>query len=269
MKRLPIKFSMAALLLASAIVVVPTPAQTTDQALPVFHHAPALHVPAPAMAVDGVSTAGSYNWGGYAVTGTDFTSAKGSWTVPTVDCAKSPNAWVSFWVGIDGWTSDTVEQTGTSTWCNKTTATYFAWYEFYPAGSVEISMTVTPGDKMTAKITYSGSEFTAEITDETTGKSFSTKASVPSAARSSAEWVAEAPSGGQGILNLADFTSASFGTDGTNTATDSTKSGTIGAFGTDNTYQITQEDWPEHYVESKSSGLTGGSSFKVTWVEYN
>jgi hypothetical protein len=249
------------------------------QAQPVFHHAP--NRPAPRVGpgpavVNGVTSEGSYNWGGYVVEGTDFTNAKGSWTVPTVDCAKSPNAWVSLWVGIDGWSSDTVEQTGTSTWCNKTTANYSAWYELYPAGSVTIpTITVSPGDKMSAEITYDGvsggdPEFTLEIKDITTGKSYSFKGTVTtgSAARNSAEWISEAPTGAQGILNLADFTSSSFGTDGANTASDSSKTNEpIGDFST--IYKVTQVDWPESYTEQSPSALTDGSSFKMSWVEYN
>jgi hypothetical protein len=209
----------------------------------------------------------SYNWGGYAVTGTDFTGAKGTWTVPTVDCAKSPNAWVSVWVGIDGANSSTVEQAGTLTWCNRSTAEYYTWYEFYPAATTYItSVPSKPGDKMFAQITYTGSEFKVNIKDNTTGKSFTKSQAVSGAARTSAEWIVEAPETVTGITNLADFTKATF--TGA-TATDSAVSGgPISDFGSD-VERITQIDDTE-YTESTTSGLTSsGEGFTTTWVEYN
>jgi hypothetical protein len=57
-----------------------------------FHGAPGRRAPGPSALVDGVTNVQYYNWGGYAVTGNKFTDVKGSWIVPTVNCAKSPNA---------------------------------------------------------------------------------------------------------------------------------------------------------------------------------
>ena len=44
----------------------------------------------------------STNWGGYAVTGSGFTKALGSWIVPTANCTKTPNTYSSYWLGLDG-----------------------------------------------------------------------------------------------------------------------------------------------------------------------
>lgn len=267
-------------ILATAAAISPAFAQTitpdSSQAR-AFHHAPGHRARGPALA-DG--TVQFYNWGGYAVTGTGFTSAKGSWKVPTLTCSKSPNAQASIWVGIDGYSSTTVEQTGTTAWCNQKTSEYYAWYEFYPAGEQVISsVPVSPGDKISAEISYNGSEFTAEITDETTGKSSSTTQAVSGAERNSAEWVVESPSVAfsdgfvYGPLNLADFTKVSFGDDytkvvDTNSATDSTVSGPISAFGSA-VEQMTHIDYLG-YTQSTSSALSeDGSSFTVTWVEYD
>jgi hypothetical protein len=92
-------------------------------------------------------------------------------------------------VGIDGYNDQTVEQTGTDSDCDGSNRpSYYAWYEFYPEPSFTISsLTITPGDMMSAKVTYNGSEFTTMITDETTGKSFTKSATVSGAKRSSAE----------------------------------------------------------------------------------
>jgi hypothetical protein len=113
-------------------------------------------------------TVESTNWSGYAVTGSSFTSAKGSWIVPSVNCSKTPNTYSAFWVGIDGYSSDSVEQTGTISQCDGTTAQYYAWYEFYPNPSYEItSVPVSPGNVISASVTYSDSKFTTTITNGT------------------------------------------------------------------------------------------------------
>jgi hypothetical protein len=280
MKTATIKAVVLTCILAIAAGISPafaqtiTPGSSKVQALPVFQHAPMKRAPGPAALVSGVSAVKSYNWGGYAVTGTGFTNVKGSWIVPTVDCAKSSNAWAALWVGIDGFSDSTVEQTGTSSYCNRTTAEYIAWYEFYPAGSVVISsLPVSPGNKISAEVSYSGGKFTVAIIDESTGKSFSTTGTVSSAQRTSAEWITEAPSAVTGILNLADFTSSSFGDDytqvkDTSSASDSTVTGAISAFGS-KVNNITQVDWLAE-TQSRSSVLSSdGTSFKVTWVQYN
>ena len=88
------------------------------------------------MALDGPllgSTAQqSILYSGYAVTGSSFTQAKGSWHVPGVNCGKTPNAASAFWVGIDGVFADsaTAEETGTVSQCNGSTPQYYAWYQF-------------------------------------------------------------------------------------------------------------------------------------------
>ncbi len=220
--------------------------------------------------IDG--TVESENWSGYAVTGSDFTKAQGSWTVSAVDCSATPNTYAAFWVGIDGYSSGTVEQTGTLAICDGTSAVYYAWYEFYPAASVEItSVPVSPGNQISAQVSYSGTEFTTTITNETTGKSFSKTGRVRGAARSSAEWIAEAPccTSSGGILPLADFGTASFGEDytdisNTNFATETSTSGAIGAFGSDVQEIIMVSS--SGAEEAVPSTLTSdGTSFQVTW----
>ena len=217
-------------------------------------------------------TVESENWSGYAVTGSGFTSAHGSWTVPAVNCSQTPNTYSSFWVGLDGYSSSTVEQTGTDSDCDGRTASYYAWYEFYPSGSVLISnVEVSPGNQMSATVTYSGSEFTITITNETTGQSYSHSSRVRGAARTSAEWIAEAPCCTRrgGILPLADFSSVSFGSDytgisGTNDASSSSVSGQISDFGS-SVQEITMVS-SRGADEAVPSSLTAdGSSFTVKW----
>jgi hypothetical protein len=232
---------------------------------------PRQHAP---MRLHGVRPDGSVesdNWSGYAVTGSSFTNAKGSWTVPTADCSKTPNTYAAFWVGIDGYSSDSVEQTGTDSDCDGKSPSYYAWYEFYPNPSVLISsISVSPGNQMSAEVVYSASEFTITITNETTGKSYSKSSKVSGAKRSSAEWIAEAPccTNSGGILPLADFGTVDLGADytgvsGTNDATDSTKSGPIGDFSTVEEITMVSSRGAD---EAVPSGLTSdGTSFDVIW----
>jgi len=213
----------------------------------------------------GDGTVTSSNWSGYAVTGTAFTKAEGSWIVPKATC--SGTAYASFWVGIDGYNSGTVEQTGTDSDCSGGSPVYYAWYEFYPAFPVNLGMTIKPGDHMSAKVVYSGSKFTVTIENVTTGKSFSKSSTVAHAKRSSAEWIAEAPSSGSTVLPLADFTEVLFGKDhtgvtGTCDATDSAKSGAVGVFPT--IEEITMEaGGVKKAIPANLS--SDGTSFSVTW----
>jgi hypothetical protein len=264
-----------------ALAILPAFAQTPSQiaSSPANLIAPRQHAPRkiagfhPDYVVDNVTVSESSNWSGYAVTGSSFTKALGSWNVPAVKCEDTPNAYAAFWVGLDGWTSTTVEQTGTDSDCDGTTPSYYAWYEFYPNPSFLADITVSPGNHMSASVTYSGSEFTITITNESTGKSFSKSSTVSGAQRSSAEWIAEAPccTNAGGILPLSDFTIVSFGEDhtgvsGTNYATDSTvDDGRISAFGADVNESImvnanTDAD------EAVPSGISSdGTSFTVSW----
>jgi hypothetical protein len=89
----------------------------------------------------------SANWSGYADTNDTYNSVASSWTEPTVNCANSggglggllgglgglgglfggPTAASAFWVGLDGFTSTSVEQIGTDSDCNAGTPSYYAW----------------------------------------------------------------------------------------------------------------------------------------------
>lgn len=156
-----------------------------------------------------ITNSTSTNWSGYAVTGGRYTSVSASWTEPSVSC--SGTAYSSFWVGLDGDTSSTVEQLGTDADCSGSTPQYYAWTEMYPKYPVNLSGTVKPGDKLSASVTTNGSgAFTLSITDSTEGWSSTTNARLKSAALASAEVIAEAPSSRSGVLPLADFGSVGF-----------------------------------------------------------
>lgn len=209
----------------------------------------------------------SSNWSGYAVYSPtssapiSVTYVKGSWVVPAATSTK--NAWSSFWVGIDGYTSSTVEQIGTDSDWNNGKPVYYAWYEFYPNPSIKItSVPIKVGDVILAEVGFSvdAGKFGVRITDLTTGKVFKKGAAVKNAQKSSAEWVAEAPSSILGVLPLANFGTVTF------TNCQATING--------NTGPINYDSWNYDAITMSSSGTTkalpsalssGGTSFSVTW----
>ena len=56
------------------------------------------------------------------------------------------HTYAAFWVGLDGYTSKSVEQLGTDSDCtNVNSPSYYAWYEMYPAASVNHLDHAVPG----------------------------------------------------------------------------------------------------------------------------
>ena len=158
-----------------------------------------------------LSNSSSSNWSGYAVTGGRYTSVSASWVQPAVNCSVTPTGWSSFWVGLDGDTTNTVEQTGTEADCSSGTAVYSSWYEMYPKFPNNYPDTVRPGDNFFASVTTNGrGNFSLTISDTTRGWSHTTSARLKNAKLGSAEVIAEAPSSSGGVLPLADFGTAGF-----------------------------------------------------------
>jgi hypothetical protein len=156
----------------------------------------------------------SYNWAGYDATGRRFVSVRATWLQPPLQAVPSALTYASFWVGLDGDGSSTVEQTGTSAYSQNGSVYYYAWYEMYPAGEVPIyNLAVRPGDVMTGIVKSHGAgHFTLTIANDTTGAKFTIAESCAAARRYSAEVIAEAPtdaSTGE-LIPLADFGTVSF-----------------------------------------------------------
>jgi hypothetical protein len=224
----------------------------------------------------------STNWSGYADTLDTFQSVSGSWTEPSVTCAPSSGgggllglggssastSYSSFWVGLDGDTSSSVEQIGTSADCTSSgTPSYYAWYEMFPAGENALSTMsykVDPGDTITGTVTSTSPDaFTLSLSDLQSNWKFSIPLSGNNLARSSAEWIAEAPSACSILfcsgLPLAHFTPVTF----TNAGAENTvgSSGSIAGF-TDN--EITMQS--DGNVEASPTGLNKtGTQFTVNW----
>jgi ABC-type sugar transport system substrate-binding protein len=142
------------------------------------------------------------DWAGYAATGATYTSVSAGWDEPRLTCTQTDSS-AAFWVGLDGMSSDTVEQAGTEAECVSGRAEYAAWYEFYPQIPVTLAGTVSAGDAMSVTVSSTaGDVFTVTVKDTTAGWSSTTKHTFTEAARSSAEVVAEVPTSG-GVLPAA------------------------------------------------------------------
>ncbi len=226
-------------------------------------HAPPVRLLSPI----GRGTARSLNWSGYAAyqSGTTFGDVRGSWTQPAATCRSGQKQYASFWVGLDGYNSSSVEQIGTDSDCGGANRpVYYAWYELYPAPPVNLTLAVHPGDAISAEVSVSGSTFTLSLLNQTTGASFSTTQTVAGAALSSAEWVAEAPSRCAAtctVLPLANFGTVNFTG---SYSTGNGHSGSIGdaAWNNDQIVMVTQS----LLTKAQPSPLSAdGSAFSVAW----
>jgi hypothetical protein len=224
----------------------------------------------------------SHNWSGYAAftdpvsksaSGT-VSDVKGTWIVPTV--TQGPfDAFCSDWIGIDGFSDHSVEQLGTACDWYQGTAYYYAWWEMFPAGETEIeTMTVRPGDTMSAEVRWvSGNTFQLTITDtsasDSTTQTFQTTqplAGAATAQRSSAEWIHEAPSASLGLLPLALTSSVTF-TDCAATIGPANTPGTSGPIGGAGWYNaainLVSTTVPSVDLALPSSLLNGSAAFTV------
>jgi hypothetical protein len=200
-----------------------------------------------------LSNSTSSNWSGYAVTGGRYTSVSASWVQPAVNCSVTPTGWSSFWVGLDGDTTSTVEQTGTEADCSSGTPVYSAWYEMYPKFPKNYSDTVRPGDSFTASVTTDGNGNFSLTIRSSRGWSHTTSARLKSAKLGSAEVIAEAPSSSGGVLPLADFGTVSF----TGATANGTSFGSLS--GLDRINMVSGST-----TKASTSAISGGN-FSVTW----
>ena len=130
---------------------------------------------------------------------------------------------------------------------------------------------MVPGDAIAAEVKYdAGSgKFMVGIVNVTRNAAFAVARRFP-AQRTSAEWIAEAPASGAGVLPLANFGSVGYGGDftavsWTNTATVGGTTGPIASFGAavHSIIMLSQSN----AVKAQPSGLSpDGTSFSITWA---
>jgi hypothetical protein len=237
------------------------------------HTLPATHGPGSPSALATGPTFTSRNWDGFvsyapSAGATDFNAVHGTWVQPTVTCPK-PNAWTVFWVGLDGWFDNTVEQGGSSAQCVNGVPQYTTWWEMFPTNAIQTVFTIAPGDTIDATVTFSAAtrQYTITVRDVTSNRSFTqtpTCASNLTCSRSSADWIAEDVGmfGGGNFFPLANY--------GTMRFRSSTATSLTGHRG-----PISDASWQNSPVQEQSGGVTyatvssldrTGQSFSCTFV---
>ncbi|HEV3294268.1 MAG TPA: G1 family glutamic endopeptidase [Streptosporangiaceae bacterium] len=249
---------LAGLALAGGAVAASAPAAAASHpARPTIHLIrPAMHGTAPMVARGRPSQAvESQNWSGYAAHGKTYKSVSASWVQPTGHCTSS-RTFSSFWVGLDGFGSKTVEQTGSEADCAGGHARYFAWYEMFPAFPVNFANPVRPGDHFTGSVTFTGGgHYTLVLKDISRGWSHTIHKTLASGKNASAEVIAEAPSSSSGILPLTNFGTVHF----SNASVDGA------AISKSHPVKITMANGSGRAKDSVSA-LSGGKSFSVKWL---
>jgi hypothetical protein len=268
LRRWTIPFAGLALALGSLASTGPAVAATTPHAAAPAAHSDGflpggLYRPAPGIhsAVAGGRVINySDNWSGYAVTGSTFTTATASWTQNAGTCTSGDGETdMSPWVGLDGFSSSTVEQTGTSVDCDGASADYYAWYEMYPANVIIINKTVKAGDQFTGTVTHtSGTSYTLVLKDTTQGWTNSVTKTIKNAKDSSAE----------AVMEMAASSLTKFGTDPFTGFTVDGKA--VGSY-TSSPYTIEQMEITSTGSSGgtlcdSTSALTNSENFTTTWL---
>ena len=199
----------------------------------------------------------SSNWAGYAAQGGPFTSVSASWVQPAARCGIYESSYSSFWVGLDGSGSPSVEQAGSDADCASGQPVYYGWFEVYPAAPVNYPEAVQPGDGFTAWVTTDGNgAFTIALTDRTQGWNHTEHVNYTGAPLWSAEVVAEAPVDDAGVVPLTNFGMVNF--------TGAHVNGqTISAY-TNNPITMATPS----YLKAAPSPLYRGTDFSVTWSHW-
>lgn len=203
---------------------------------------------------DGERKVWSVYWSGYALGGGTFTTATASWIQSAITCAKTRiPADASSWVGLDGFTDKTVEQTGTEATCDGTTATYFPWYEMFPRGPVTIGKPVKPGDLLTSTVTHlGGTRYKLTLEDTTQGWT-NTVTRALTARSSSAEAILEDSS--ESLANFGTESFLRFTVDGR----------AIGAYKS-SALTIERIRIEHNHNCDQTSALTSNENFTVRWL---
>jgi hypothetical protein len=215
----------------------------------------------------------STNWSGYAATSTTsakFDSVQSDFVQPSIVCTGATGRFVAVWVGLDGFKNQTVEQDGTYATCSgrgHKTPTYVAWYEMYPAGSVNV-FSVNAGDEIVPVVTYADGTFTLSIADTTSGQSKSITATCAKCHRASAEWIVERPElctkkGSCFLTGLPDFSSATMATD--TAGTDVAPPAPVSSFTNTPIDMIQPVGTAVELLDQTSPLDPTGTSFSATW----
>jgi hypothetical protein len=201
------------------------------------------------------------NWAGYADTGSSVSKVSASWAEPSATCGSDAEQLAAFWVGIDGYSGNSVEQDGTLLECYQGKLYQYTWWEMYPADNLQmVGQSLTAGDAITSTVARSGTSYTLTVADSThPADSFTKTASCANCDASSAEWIAEAVGNGSGSYPLADF--RTWKVSGANVA-GAGASGPITSFAAD---EITMIDGAGKATAQPGPLSGSGDGFSVAW----
>jgi hypothetical protein len=222
---------------------------------------------------DSITNYTSSNWDGYFATapndGTDFTAVSATWKQAAVTCSGSAQEWGGFWVGMDGWWNDVVEQGGSEAQCVNGSPEYNVWWEMFPFNSIQTGFSINAGDTIHASVTYVSSSqmFDIVVKDVTSNQTLTENTPCESdqdgCPRTSADIISEDITnlGSGGLFPLPDY--------GTETYSSASVTNTSGHTGS-----LSDSAWNLGEVTEVSGGVTkqttsalssGGTSFTTTW----
>jgi hypothetical protein len=178
-------------------------------------HRPAAGPASPVLArgyritADGQVRKVSTQWAGYARrAGAPHTQASATWRLPAIACTHT-NANASFWAGLGGIKSGSVEQAGVQALCRSGHPVYAAWWQLFPAPAAAVAIDVRAGDVIAVAVANpTGTQVRIDLADLTTGRHAHLTRPTPGARLTSAEIIAE--QNGDTIGPLSDFGSVTF-----------------------------------------------------------
>jgi len=157
--------------------------------------ASALTANAPSVHVERTKSA---NWSGYEVLGGPYSVITGDFTVPGMSVGTPVGEQASEWMGV-GQGATSLIQAGVDEYpnpLNPLDTVAQAWWEVLPARETNITrMNVDEGDVVRVTIwELNGTKWDLNLTDETSGESFTSPPERYNGPANTAEWVVEAPS---------------------------------------------------------------------------
>jgi len=221
----------------------------------------------------------SENWAGYADVACGTCALRyvaATFPAPSINCAKvsvkSSNHYVSTWVGLDGLTTDTVEQLGVDGLCYRGKPVYYVWYEMYPRSSHVFTISgFSPGDALSANVYYNAHNRNWRLTliDLTRGVGFETDEAGPAGQvckNANAEVITEDPGGGvPSGIHLAKFGATFY-----NRVKVTSRDGTHGTLAGSNSRHLWSvyglQMYHKTHLMAYPGPLAAGTAFSVYWV---
>jgi len=219
-------------------------------------------------------TTTSSNWSGYEISARPSRTigrVQAVFNVPSINCAKSTlgtagaAVW-SQWVGLDGFSDNTVEQTGVGAQCTSTTgpATYFGFNEMFPNPATTFTGP-NPGDAIVVVVQKVSGKWNLVLQDRTTGGTVSTTQACPTGSichDASGEVITEDFNGAvAGGFNLADFA-----LDTQTGLAARTGGGVSGSFASTTAWTSNTIDLANGADRMATPGpLEGGAAFYLSW----